>query len=63
MLFDTVALKEYKRVYENILAVEKKLDNARKHLVREWYYWCEQFHCPVAARTFVRRRKRNLRRS
>lgn len=28
------ALKEYKRVYENILAVEKKLDAARKHLVR-----------------------------
>jgi len=28
-----VALKEYKRVYENILAVEKKLDLARKHLV------------------------------
>jgi hypothetical protein len=28
------ALKEYKRVYENILAVEKKLDTARKHLVR-----------------------------
>lgn len=29
----TVALKEYKRVYENILAVEKKLDIAKKHLV------------------------------
>lgn len=28
-----MALKEYKRVYENILAVEKKLDIARKHLV------------------------------
>lgn len=33
-LFCTVvALKEYKRVYENVLAVEKKLDIARKHLV------------------------------
>jgi len=29
----TGALKEYKRVYENILAVEKKLDLAKKHLV------------------------------
>lgn len=29
-----VALKEYKKVYENILSVEKKLDGARKHLVR-----------------------------
>lgn len=28
-----VALKEYKRTYENILAVEKKLDIAKKHLV------------------------------
>ena len=28
-----VALKEYKRVYENVLAVEKKLDTAKKHLV------------------------------
>lgn len=28
-----VALKEYKRMYENILAVEKKLDCAKKHLV------------------------------
>lgn len=28
-----MALKEYKRVFENILAVEKKLDSARKHLV------------------------------
>lgn len=27
------ALKEYKQVFENILDVEKKLDNARKHLV------------------------------
>lgn len=27
-----VALKEYKRVYENVLAVEKKLDTAKKHL-------------------------------
>lgn len=30
---DAVALKEYKRVYGNVLAVEKKLDNAKKHLV------------------------------
>ena len=34
----TVALKEYKRVYENILAMEKKLDNARKYLVRIFSY-------------------------
>ncbi len=39
--FISVALKEYKRVYENILAVEKKLDIARKHLVRDelWRLW------------------------
>lgn len=29
----TGALKDYKRVFENVLAVEKKLDIARKHLV------------------------------
>lgn len=31
--YNAVALKEYKRVYENILAVEKKLDIAKKYLV------------------------------
>lgn len=35
MWFSVVALKEYKRVFENILAVEKKLDIAKKHLVSE----------------------------
>lgn len=32
-LLDAVALKDYKKVFENILAVEKKLDIAKKHLV------------------------------
>ncbi len=30
----TAALKEYKKVYENILSMEKRLDSARKHLVK-----------------------------
>ncbi len=33
LLFHAVAMKDYKRVYENVLAVEKKLDIARKNLV------------------------------
>ena len=30
-----VALKEYKRVYENILEQEKRLDQAKKQLVSQ----------------------------
>ena len=32
-LFFIGAMKEFKLVFENILAVEKKLDNAQKYLV------------------------------
>ena len=31
-----VALKEYKRIYENILEQEKRLDQAKKQLVSKW---------------------------
>lgn len=64
-LLDVVALKEYKRVFENILAVEKKLDIARKHLVSHTFY-CGRDSPDIRAmfnRQLAKTRRRNCRRS